>query len=88
MLFHRYRRPFTRELFDVGRDVQRLDVAKLHIVRLAPVEKLRDGVHIGDARVLVPDVGGEKFNEAFSSLLSFAVDDFWQRDRAARSGIF
>jgi hypothetical protein len=42
---------------------------------LAPTAKLRDGRHIGRARVLVADRGGKEFEEAFAGLVAGAGDD-------------
>lgn len=53
------------EPLDVGGHVHRADVVQREATLLAPVKKPRDGAKIGLPSVLVPDLGGEKFEEAF-----------------------
>ena len=61
------------EALDVGGHVHRPDVAQGEAAVLAPVKKPRDGAKIGLPSVLVPDLGCEKFEEAF--LGSWALGD-------------
>jgi len=64
------------ELFDIGRDVQRLDADELvDAVLLEPGEELPRRAVIGGARVFVADPGGEEFEEAARCLIAGGGDE-------------
>ncbi len=56
------------QLLDVGGDMHALDRRKPgDAARLKPIEEFRRGARIGAARVRVPDLRGEEFEEAIRS---------------------
>ncbi len=56
------------QLLDVGRDMNALDRRELRdALRLKPIEEFRRRARIGAARVRVPDLRGEEFEEAIGS---------------------
>jgi hypothetical protein len=52
------------ELFDIGGYRDGLDLMKLQVALVGPVEELFHRARIGRARVAVTDVGGKEFDEA------------------------
>src|SRR5665213_1689868 len=65
VLLHRWLFEAALHRFDVGRDVQRLDIGELaDLVLVAPVKEPDAGPVIRHARVLVADRRGEEFQEA------------------------
>ena len=55
----------SAQLLDVGRDMHALDRRELRdAFRRKPIEEFRRGARIGAARVRVPDLRGEEFEEA------------------------
>jgi len=75
VLLHGLWRAFLGQEFNVGRDDHRLDGGQLSTALLTPRQKLLQGASIGGARVRVPDVSGEEFQEALSGALAFTRDD-------------
>ena len=55
----------SAQLLDVGRDMHALDRRELRdALRLKPIEEFPRRARIGAARVRVPDLRGEEFEEA------------------------
>ena len=61
----RGRRHPELQVFDVGGDVHRLDVAQMgDAIRVAPGGEAGRGLRVGLAGVRVPDMGGEELEDA------------------------
>jgi len=63
---------------NVGRDDERLNTVEVKSALLAPREELADGPHVGFTRVLVPDGGGEEFEEALGGEGTLVGNDCWR----------
>ena len=69
MLFHRWRRKLSLQVFDESGDVGGVDVCDLaDAVLVAPFRKVARGVEIRLARMVVVDLRGEKLQRPPSSL--------------------
>ena len=60
---------------DVGGDGHRLDLGEREAASLAPPEELTDGLGVGGPGIGVPDVDGEKFQEAAGGMIADVGDD-------------
>ena len=66
-------------LLNVGRDNHGLDLVEVaNAARLAPAEELRGGLDVCGARVAVPDVSREEFDEAPNGILAGVRDRRWE----------
>ena len=82
VLFDARRRERPGELLDVGRNHHRLELDEGDAPALAPLGEPAHGRKIGEARVPVPDVGGEELPEA--ALGRFGGGEERRGRRAAR----
>ena len=64
VLFDGRGRQLPRELLDVGRDRHGLDLVEGEVSALAPLGEAPNGREVREARVPVPNVGGEELPEA------------------------
>jgi len=75
LLHGRLREPLA-ELLDVGRDEDRIHADQvLDAVLIEPIAEEPDGSRIRGSGVLVPDVGGEEFEEAPRRAIAGVTDD-------------
>ena len=82
VLLHRRLFKILAERFDIGGDMQRLDISDFtNGVMITPGEEPHDGVIVSRARVLVADRRGEEFEEAARGLLAGVGDHSRHDDR-------
>jgi hypothetical protein len=75
-LLGRWSRPFTRQVLNVCRDVQRLHSGEgLNARRLAPRQELPRALSIGAPGVRISDIGGEELDEAQLRALTSGGDE-------------
>ena len=86
VLLHARRRERAGELLDVGRDHHGLDLVEREASALAPLGEAAHGREVGEARVGIPDVGGEELPEAPLGALGGGEERRRRRAGRGRSG--
>ena len=74
------------ELLDVGRDDHGLDLVEGDASALAPLGEVADGCEVREARIPVPDMGGEEFPEATFGVLGGGEESGRRHMASGRGG--